>query len=141
MVNEINLKEWKEKYENGDFDINNVHAQIEAGWFDWFCKDTSLLGKTRKLAPKVIQVMESSKINKEDSYVFFKNNCPMVGKLYDSFSICDIHTGDVLYWVCPSSGFDHKKGVAEVWGKDNGFKEALVEGTWRDVMKFFKEGK
>ena len=66
-------------------------------WYDWFCKDSALAGKTKKLGAKVCKIENSKRFNKETSYVFFKNNCPFVGALYDQFSICDIESGDVLY--------------------------------------------
>jgi len=134
MSKETNLKTWIEKFENGDFRINDIQAQIKAGWFDWFCNDKSLMNKTAFLGKKVVQIAKSKKINLETSYVFFKNNCPMNGPLYDSFSICDIETGNVLYWVTPKSG--HTKN-AEVFGEGN-FKEPLAEGTWEDVKNFFE---
>lgn len=133
----MNLNVWKDRFEKGEFDICSTAVQIEAGWFDWFCNDESLRGKTAKLGKKLLQLMGSPKIDCEKSYVFFKNNCPMWGSLYDDFRICDIETGDVLYCVTPSSGHNQNKRKAGVWGKENDFKEALVEGTWRDVKKFF----
>jgi len=137
MRDETNLSEWVEKFDNREFVPNLVEVQIEAGWFDWFCADEALGNKTKKLAAKLKQIMESEKIDCENSYVFFKNNCPMLGSLYDDFRICDIESHDVIYTITPSVGYDHKKGVAEVWGKENVFKEPLISGTWADVKKFF----
>ena len=134
----INLNEWVRKFDNKEFVPNFVEVQCDAGWYDWFCKDESLGPKTKKLAVKLKQVMESDKIDCEKSYVFFKNNCPMNGRLYDDFRICDIESGDAIYTITPRVGYNNMNGEAEVWGKENDFKEALVSGKWDDVKKFFK---
>lgn len=107
-------------------------------WYDWFCKDTSLPGKTVTLVRKLKQIAFSPKFDLAKTYIFFKNNCPMYGdfKLYDDFRICDIETGDVLFTVTPRDPY----GKAEVWGKENEFKEAIVSGTWKDVLTFFNGG-
>jgi hypothetical protein len=125
------------RFLRGDFDANKRSTQIEAGWYDWFCRDTSLAAKTQNLGKKVLRLMKSSKIDTEKNYVFFKNNCPMIGSLYDDIRICDMVTGDVLYTIIPSSGFNATKGRAEVWGHENGFNQPLVTGTWKDVKTFF----
>jgi hypothetical protein len=78
--------------------------------------------------------MESTKIDTEKNYVFFKNNCPMRGGLYDDFRVCDMETGDVIFTVVPRCTHS---GKAEVWGRENEFKGPLVQGTWRDVKTFF----
>ena len=65
--------------------------------------------------------------------MFFKNNCPGEGRLYDDFRICDIETGEVLYPVSPKNAY----GKADVWGVDNDFDQPLVEGTWREVRAWF----
>ena len=72
-------------------------------------------------------------------YVFFKNNCPYVGALYDQFSICDIESGDVLF-CCQhlekgSHGCD--KAHWEIYGRENDFKNTLIEGTWNECKKWF----
>lgn len=106
-------------------------------FWDWFCSDKALNGRGKKLFAKLKSIYPSPKYNCNQTYVFFKNNCPLAGKLYDDFRICDIKTGKTLYTVTPSVGHRSMNGEAEVWGKDNDFKEPLVSGTWDDVKNFF----
>ena len=124
-------------YLTGKYDAPDVKTQCTAGWYDWFCQEKSLAKKTDTLYKKLLQIIRSKKFDIKSTYVLFKNNCPMAGKLYDDFRICDIKTGDVLYTVTPSSGHTGIKGQAEIWGKENDFKEAIVEGTWKDVLRYF----
>lgn len=109
----------------------------EEMFYDWFCSEKALNGRGTKLFAKLKSIISTKKFNPDNTYVFFKNNCPLSGKLYDDFRICDMETGDVLYTVSPSVGYDSMNGEATVWGKDNNFEEALVTGTWKDVKKFF----
>lgn len=136
-MSNMSIADFATRFLRGDFDLNNRSVQIEAGWYDWFCRDTSLAAKTKNLGKKVLRLMKSSKIDIEKNYVFFKNNCPMIGSLYDDIRICDMETGDVLYTIIPSSGFSATKGRAEVWGRENCFNQPLVTGTWKDVKTFF----
>ena len=46
---------------------------------------------------------DTSLFDPERTYVFFKNNCPCSGGLYDDLRICDIKTGKVLFNVCPKN--------------------------------------
>jgi hypothetical protein len=137
MSDNMNIATFAARFLSGDFDRNDRSTQIEAGWYDWFCRDTSLEAKTRKLGRKVLQLIKSSKIDAEKNCVFFKNNCPMVGSLYDDFRICDMETGDVIYTIIPSCGHQREKGQAQVWGHENGFQGPIVAGTWKDVKAFF----
>jgi hypothetical protein len=130
----MNIDTFAARFLRGDFDLNDRQTQIEAGWYDWFCRDTSLAAKTEKLGRKVLQLMKSTKIDSEKNYVFFKNNCPMRGGLYDDFRVCDMETGDVIFTIVPRCTHS---GKAEVWGRENEFKGPLVQGTWRDVKTFF----
>jgi hypothetical protein len=118
--------------------------EIESMWYDWFCKETSLNRKGRFLLQRLQGLVPSPRFNAETSYVFFKNNLPLYGKMYDSFSICKIGSGDVLYWVAPALGYKikHFEGKASVGGiaPDTGeFEADLIVGTWFDVKAFFRE--
>lgn len=136
---DISIKEWVERFNKRDFDCPARSIQIEAGWYDWFCKDSSLAYKTQTLGKKVCAIADSKRFDKEKCYVFFKNNCPFVGPLYDQFSICDLKTGDVLF-CCQhlekgSHGCD--KAHWEIYGDNAGEWGVVVNGTWRDVLNYF----
>jgi hypothetical protein len=137
MENKINITAWIGNFLRGKYDPSDLDTQIEAGWYDWFCKDSSLQKKTEKLGRKLLQIIKSKKFDTDKTYVFFKNNCPCAGSLYDDFRICDLETGDVLFTITPADGHTTDKGSASVWGKENEFKEPLIEGTWKDVLNFF----
>ena len=135
--NQLTIREYLKRFDEGAFMATDVNTQIEAGWFDWFCRDESLRNKTISLTRKLKQIVGSNKINMDGMYVFFKNNCPVDGKLYDDFRICDVKTRDVIYTIVPSNGHVVMSGKAEVWGRENDFDEALVAGTWNDVLLYF----
>ena len=112
-------------------------TQNEA-WYDWFCKNSSLPAKTVKLVSRLRSISLSPKIDLDKNYVFFKNNCPGDGRLYDDFRICDRRTGDVIYTVVPSCGYNTEdKGKAMVYGRENEFEKPLTKGTWKDIKNYF----
>ena len=86
-------------------------------WYDWFCKDSALENRGKKLFKKMKEIAFSSKINLENNYVFFKNNAKLSGKTYDDFRICSIESEEVLYTVVPKN----VDNLSEVYGKENGF--------------------
>lgn len=137
MSDNMSISEFAREFNAGAFKDGAVNIQIYAGWYDWFCRDTSLAAKTQKLGKKVLQLMKSEKIDIQKNYVWFKNNCPCWGNLYDDLRIADMETGNVIYTIIPSNGHTANKGVAEVWGRENEFKEPLVSGSWKDVKAFF----
>lgn len=134
MKKEFTITEFIKKFENGDFESSDTDVQIDAGWYDWFCKDSSLAMKTQDLGKKVIQISKSKKFNPDKTYVFFKNNSLLSGKLYDSFSICDIETGNCLYWITPRDG---RTGKAQVFDTRISCEIPDVEGSWNDVKNYF----
>ena len=116
----------------------NAHCEgklkAEDMFWDWFCSDKALHNRGEKLIAKLKTIINSSKIDCQKQYVWFKNNCPMRGPLYDDFRISDKETGNVIYTITPKSGHT---GKAEVYGKENDFNEPLAEGTWNDIKRFF----
>jgi hypothetical protein len=102
-------------------------------WYDWFCKEQSLIRRGQSMLTKLKSISKSNKFDNDKCYVFFKNNCPMSGPLYDSFSICDIETGDVLFWVTAKSGHS---GLAEVVSRDNDY-DIIIKGSWKEVKDYF----
>ena len=87
-------------------------------FYDWFCKDSSLERKAIALFPKVKRFLkEHPEIDTQSTYVFFKNNCPGRGPLYDDFRICN--ENEVIYTVIPKCSHS---GKAEIWGKNESGK-------------------
>jgi hypothetical protein len=102
-------------------------------FYDWFCKDSSLQNKSWKLMKQVKTFLKHNpQIDLLTHYVFFKNNCPMNGPLYDDFRICNIETGNVVYTVTPKCGHS---GLAEIWGRENDFKGPIK--TAKTFSKLF----
>ena len=133
----LTLAEWLVAYDEGKFSNPDFRTQCDAGWYDWFCKETSLARKLAAMAPKVRKIAKSPKIDPNTCYVWFKNNCPIDGSLYDDFRIADLATGDTLYTITPRSGHNRKKGQSEVWSADNDFDGPVVQGAWSDVLNYF----
>ena len=125
-MQEYNLKEWKEKFNNKEFEDKDVDVQIKAGWYDWFCNNSALSGKTRKLGRIIKKLNDCDKV-----YVWFKNNCPMVGPLYDDFRIADIRQGNTLYTTTVDDKREDNK--YNIYGIDNGFEKPLL--TTNDVKE------
>lgn len=84
-------------------------------FWDWFCSEKALKIKSKLLMTKAEKVMSKLGLDPEKYYVTFKNNCPMNGKLYDSFSICTHdEKGNVVIWCTPSSGHKSDYGQAQL---------------------------
>jgi hypothetical protein len=113
-------------FEQGIFIDSDGSEDEYYNFFDWFCKDTALKAKSEKLFRMVKRWVKARNTDTDKVYVFFKNNCPLFGPLYDDFRICDIETGDVIWTVTPKSGHS---GLTEVWGKCNGFSAPVVTGN------------
>jgi len=117
------LTEQLKAFENDVFLDSDGKASLCYNFYDWFCSDKTLKSKAAKLFRQTKKFLKAHpQIDPNTHYVFFKNNCPMVGPLYDDFRICDIENGDVQYTVTHKCGHT---GLAEIWGRANGFKEPI----------------
>lgn len=110
-------------------------------FYDWFCKDSSLQKKATALLPKVKKFVQAANVDIDNTYFFYKNNCPVSGSLYDDFRICNKVSGDVIWTVTPKSGHRSMKGQGELWGSVNKFDGALVQGSFQDILDYFKQVK
>tara|TARA_R110002111_G_scaffold181044_1_gene246629 strand:- start:160 stop:558 length:399 start_codon:yes stop_codon:yes gene_type:complete len=127
------LRQQLEAFENGVFlDSNGSKDSGCFVFYDWFCRDSSLKNKSIKLFKQVKLFVKMKDVDLDSTYVFFKNNCPVGGSLYDDFRICNIDPGNVIYTVTPKCGHT---GEAEFWGKDNNFEEPIKTGkTFTDLL-------
>ena len=136
-VMEISVREFIKNYESGKYNDNNKKTMINAGWFDWTCKETSLKNKLDKLFPKIKQIANSPKIDIEKTCVLLLNRLK-VGLSLDLIRFCEISTGDLVYSVLFSFSKRKNKRQSELWGRENNFDKPLIKGTWRDIRAFFK---
>ena len=111
-------------------------------WYDYFCKSSSLVNKGRALIRKLKKIYKLNELSgrkyfdPNKTYVFFKNNCPCCGSLYDDFRICDLETREVIF-IIQVNRYDQKHS-AELWGQPNNFEGAFLEGAIKDVYNYFK---
>lgn len=143
MKDRISIKEWINRFLSGEFDSQDVRVQIQAGWYDWFCKDSSLANKTKKMGNIVRQIKSGGKVNLDNWYVWFKNNCPLNGPLYDDFRFAKLDTGDVQMTIQINCCWN--KHRYSVWGRRGENKEFEHENplfetdSLKDLVKWFNE--
>jgi len=72
MSGEISLRAQLENWKAGKYLYKDIDTQVEAGWYDWFCKDSSLAGKTKTMGNIVKQIQDGGKINPKtgDTVIF-----------------------------------------------------------------------
>jgi hypothetical protein len=75
------------------------------GFYDWFCKKSSLGGHYKQLLPKLKFLVKIGLIDADNSYVWFKNNCPVVGHKYNDIRISSLNEKNSFFGgICPKSG-------------------------------------
>jgi hypothetical protein len=133
-MKKTSLRQQLEAFDKGIYLDNSGAESWCFNFYDWFCKDESLKRKADTLFKQVKKFVGANpSIDIDKHYVFFKNNCPANGPLYDDFRICDIQEGDVQYNVTAKSGHS---GQAEVYCRSNGFKEPVRTGkTFTDLIR------
>ena len=71
----------------------------DAGWYDWFCKDTQLKSRLDKMAKIIMQLKMSDRIDIDKMGVYFKNNCPIYHPTYDDFRLYYLNGSDNEYVI------------------------------------------
>ncbi|MFH1694126.1 MAG: hypothetical protein ABH890_07610 [Bacillota bacterium] len=139
MDKQIKLSEWIQRFKSGEFDKPDSTTQIKAGWFDWFCRDSSLANKTIKMGNIIKQIKVGGKVDLETSYVWFKNNCPLNGPLYDDFRIADIENNNNLFVVQIDCVWNDSKYT--VFERLDGFEKPVFQTeSSRELVKWFNKG-
>ena len=139
MMDRMPLHRWIDEFLEGNFDSSDVKTQIRAGWYDWFCKDSSLVKKTAKMGNIIKQLREGGKVNLSDWYVWFKNNCPLNGPLYDDFRFASLETGDVMFTIQISCCWNkHRYAVygRTPYGEGHWDKPLFESDSLRDLVKW-----
>lgn len=132
-MTKANLKQQLEAFKQGRYLDSDGKESWCYNFFDWFCKDSSLEAKAKKLFHQTQKFVDLMGIDQEKHYVFFKNSCPMYGPLYDSFSICSIEGEGVAWWVTAKSGHT---GEAEAFCSEKGFDKPYTTGkNFTDLLK------
>ena len=127
------LRQQLEAFENGVFlDSDGSKDSGCFVFYDWFCRDSSLKNKSIELFKQVKLFVKMKDIDLDNTYVFFKNNCPVGGPLYDDFRIVDIAEGTVQFTVTAKSGHT---GQAEIYSRENGYACPIKTGkTFTDLL-------
>ncbi len=136
MSSKLNFKAQMEAFRT------NAPEYVEDSYFfwDWFCQDKALKIKSKLLMTKAEKVMSKLGLDPEKHYVTFKNNCPMNGKLYDSFQICTYdEKGDVVIWCAPSLGYKNQEGLAQLVDLRKKEEEGTITcNSWKELTHAIK---
>ena len=81
MSEMLSVRQWQDLFRSGAFQDRSRETQIRAGWYDWFCSDTALAGRLQRIGRVVMGITEPAIL--DNYYVWFKNNGPLDGPLYD----------------------------------------------------------
>lgn len=104
-MEKITVRQWIEKWKAGEFKANGLSKDeafdrmCEAGWYDWFCKDKSLYNRLKAMSGFITKITNPYVL--DNFYVWFKNNCPCCGPLYDDvrFEPFDEERRDTEYFL------------------------------------------
>lgn len=138
-MGEMTLRTFKERYLRGDFDSKDVNVQCEAGWYDWFCSNAGLAGRTKKIWTVLKGITNDFVL--DNFYVWFKNNCPCVGPLYDDvrFELIDGAEVSGPYYFGVSIGDTCQDCRYAIFTERSGYEYELKSKSVKDVWKFINE--
>lgn len=134
-MREMSVRQWQERFRAGDFSSRDRSVQCEAGWYDWFCRDEALAGRLKKLSGVVLGITDPFIL--DNYYVWFKNNCPVYGPLYDDVRFEPLSgERDGKYFVI-SLDSPHEQMKWALFTERYGYDAPEFEcGNVRDMVKY-----
>lgn len=109
-----------------------------SNFYDWFCSEKKLEKRMLSLIPKIKFLVKEGLIDGEKNIVWFKNNCPLIGTLYDDFRISTLD-GNFLGGFCPKSGHNKVENKCYFWFFDS--NRNVITKEFKNWMTFKKEAK
>ena len=134
-MREMSVRQWQKRFRAGDFSSRDRAVQCEAGWYDWFCRDEALAGRLKKLSGVVLGITDPFIL--DNYYVWFKNNCPVYGPLYDDVRFEPLSgERDGKYFVI-SLDSPHEQMKWALFTERYGYDAPEFEcGNVRDMVKY-----
>lgn len=135
MCENISVRQWQAMYRLGAFSSKDTATQCEAGWYDWFCRDDSLAARLKQIAPAVVGITDPFIL--DNFYVWFKNNCPCNGPLYDDVRFEPLSgERDGKYFLVVKDS-PHEKAKWVLYTERYGFQEPEFQcGNVRDMIRY-----
>lgn len=141
----ITVRKWIDKFNNGEFEAKNHKTQCSAGWYDWFCSTNVLPGRLKKMG-NIIKDIKNDFIL-DNFTVWFKNNCPCSGPLYDDFRFEPINENaeyddekrDKLYFGVQCGHPYGSEYMYEIFTARSGYQIEFKCKNKREVLKVIEQ--
>lgn len=133
-MTEMSVRQWQERFRAGDFSSKDRAVQCEAGWYDWFCQDDALAGRLQKLSKVVMGITDPYIL--DHYYVWFKNNCPLSGPLYDDVRFEPLHGDRNGRYFVVIRDSPHETHKWTLYTERHGFEQPeFTCGNVRDMLR------
>lgn len=136
MVTKITVREWVNNFKNGMYDDPSRKTQIKAGWYDWFCNDSSLQKKTEKIGKILCKLTNDYLL--DNYYVCFKNNWPFGYPYYDDFRFVPLREepDDKRYFVVSINERDWREsGKYKIYTARNNFEMESNAKSTKELLE------
>lgn len=138
MRENISIRQWQAMYRLGAFSGKDTAIQCEAGWYDWFCRNESLAGRLKQIAPAVMGITDPFIL--DNYYIWFKNNCPVGGPLYDDVRFVPLSEEQKGKYFLVIKDSPHEKAKWTLYTERYGFQEPEFQcGNVREMIRYVNE--
>ena len=121
MSEMLSVRQWQDLFRSGAFLDRSRETQIRAGWYDWFCADSALAGRLKQIGKVVMRITEPAIL--DNYYIWFKNNCPLDGPLYDDVRLEPLEGDRCGRYFVVSLDCPYEKRKWTLYTERHGFQE------------------